>query len=137
MCLITEQKKAKIARRDMTVYKEMIPVSDDIAKSPYQYHSYILGELYTTKIEQGKDWTCYGPRDERWLDNNYPMWNLGKQADKLICIERGYHACMTQDRVPEGSRECIYKCTIPKGSEYYTDKTGLIVSNQIIIVEQI
>jgi len=136
MCLITTQKKPKKARKDMLVYKALRECSETIASSVYECHKYILGELYTVQIQQDNDWTAADQDDQAWLTRNYPNWNHGTETE-LICIGAGYHASTTPKRIQKWFTEPIYECTIPKGSEYYEDATGLIVSNQIIINKKI
>lgn len=121
----------------MIVYKALITSSKTTANSIYESHKYTLGKLYQTQIEETNYWCCADNVDSKWLDNNYPEWHRGKRTEELICIGPGYHACTTIERTEKLASDPIYECTIPKGSEYYLDATGLIVSNQIIINKKI
>ena len=134
MCLITNQKEPLVAQEDMVVYKGLTALEDNKAGSIYESFSYILGQLYTTEMQQDDDWCAADTPSVRWLDNNYPNWHRGEEKEHLICIGPGYHSSLTERRISYHRKsDSIYQCTIPKGSLYYTDPTGLIVSNQIII----
>ena len=52
---------------------------------------------------------------------------------------QGFHSALSKKRFKELAycNSSIYKCVIPKGSEYYENLSGLIVSNQIIIKNKI
>lgn len=137
MCLITTQKESLIAKRDKKVYKIMKP---DLI-SPFQGFKYRYDKLYSTKIQKEDRfyWSCMDDVDETYLDNNHPGWKDGKLPE-LICIGSGIHSALTKKRLQltvdsmyHSKMMVIIKCTIPKGSEYYLDATGLVVSNQIII----
>lgn len=137
MCLITTQREPKVATEDMVVYKALVKRDETTASSVYQSHKYTLGQLYTTEIGESDEWCAADYADSNWLTTNYPDWHKGKRKEELICIGAGYHAGVQQERIEESFTEPIYECTIPKGSEYYLDATGLIVSNQIIINKKI
>lgn len=137
MCLITKQKKAKIAKKDITVYKKVNLYSDKITSEVRKFE-YEIEKEYTTVLTPksiaglsiGTDFTMY---DEA-VNKAYPISSLYEYVIpsnvNLNVISEGFHAFKRKDR-------CYYNaiCTIPKGSEYFEDATGLIVSNQIIIKE--
>ena len=136
MCLITEQKKPKIAENDMIVYK----VLKASLYTPYQSFRYELGELYETTIKNSTEWTAFDLKDAEWLNDHYPKWKDGDfcAITELKCIGQGFHSTLEPERLfnvahYEGE---IYECTIPKGSEYYVNATGMCVSNQIIVNRQ-
>lgn len=135
MCLITTQKTAKIAEEDIVVYKGLMQLSETECKSIYQWWVYTLGQLYKTEIQEDDEWCAYDSKATTFLNSQFRGWSNGEQEHVLKCIGPGYHACITLDRLPNDNN--IYQCTIPKGSEYYVDATGLIVSNQIIINKRI
>jgi hypothetical protein len=130
MCLITTQKRAKTADKDMTVYKCLVPSGDKL-KAVYRYFFYEYGVLYTTKIKKGNDWCCFDDKDRTWLDENFPLWQNGKKTD-LISLGEGFHSAKTRKRLKDNGED-IFRCTIPAGSKYYEDATGLIISNQLIV----
>jgi len=135
MCLITTQKKPLIAKKDITVYKLL----DPNYKSPYTYYQYKPGKLVKAKIKDSHEWCGFDSIDQAWLDEHYPTWFESARDHKplksLKCIGSGLHSAATEDRLygTKAKGEMIVKCTIPKGSEYYKDATGLRVSNQLIV----
>ena len=164
MCLITAQKEAIIAKQDITVYKllKVREYNEDNGSVTIQYLApywdlhYNLGELYTTTIQEIPE-NHYGDKcafdesdrlvlndlfkDSDGRANWNPSWYTGKEpATDVKYFGAGYHACTTMARLtgPDYYGESkIFKCTIPAGSEYYLNPSGLIISNQIIINKQI
>lgn len=138
MCLITKQQKPFIAKRDMVVYKELSWVNHEIARSIYEYFSYEIGKLYKTKIKAlsyTDNWASYDDKDSQYLDKYFDGWFTEKKVrvkNKLKCFGQGFHSVNKPSRFVDVDYT-IYECTIPKGSEYYREPTGCIVSNQIII----
>lgn len=130
MCLITKQQNPKIANKDIVCYKYL----DSNLKSPYTQFQYEFDKLYTTKIRKSNEWTCFGNLDENFLDENYPHWSERKYSI-LKCLGRGFHSSKTIKRLQmEGiDTKKIYKCIIPKGSEYYEDFTQLFISDKLIV----
>lgn len=132
MCLITEQKTPLIAQKDMRVYKIL---KEDLI-SPYQYFQYEQETLYKRKIMKSSEWTAFDSVCSSYLSNHFPGWR-STSVKELKCIGRGIHSARTKKRLQNTMNkrrgEKIFRCTIPKGSEYYLDGTGLCVSNQIII----
>lgn len=132
MCLITEQQKPLIAAEDMTVYKLL---RDN--KSRHQFFEYEFDKLYQTTIEESGEWCCADNVDSSYLDELCPNWFLEPFPTSLKCFGQGYHSYLTIERLKRSSLYKsdaeIFKCTIPKGSEYYLNPTDLVISNQIII----
>ena len=144
MCLITTTRKVKIAKRDIIVWKIMVEESDKVLYSPYQGFRYVKGRKYKAKITETKDyqWRCFDDTDEDWLLEHYPNWTDRAKIDsnydgKLMCFQKGFHSALNKKRLTH-INECndytTVKCIIPKGSEYYKDTTGCIVSNQIKVI---
>lgn len=140
MCLITTQKVAKVAEKDIIVYKEMNKISDTTCTSGYQGYLYTLGILNKTEIKdvESNNWTCADSVDSKYLNKTYGNdWNKRRPAE-LRCIGQGYHSFKTLERMDQGVYlDDRYECAIPAGSEYYEDATGLLVSNQIIINKKV
>lgn len=129
MCLITEQASPKILEEDKTVYK-VVTSTGEGWKSQYERFPYIPGQLYATEIHVSKGDGMYSDQTAQ----NY--YEKEEQQDKLFTIGRGFHSFETEERAEEHLgllSEILVKCTIPKGSEYWEDATGLIASNQIIL----
>ena len=86
-----------------------------------------------------RDWVGVW-RDIDWVGG----WrDIDGIKDHLLCIEEGFHSFHIRDRVPKYIYDKYYisrskdkadiavEFIIPKGSEYYLDESGLVVSNQI------
>ena len=138
MCLITEQKKAKIAKKDIKVYKE-VEIYSNIISSMVQGFQYIIGKKYSTELTPkpvsglriGIDFKV----QDEIVAMAYPQVFCAygyriTTNDNIKVISEGFHSFKTKARSYYNAI-----CIIPKGSEYFEDKTGLIVSNQIIIKE--
>jgi hypothetical protein len=134
MCLITSQREPLIAQEDMRVYKLLEPDY----KALYRPFFYELNTLNKTEIKEDSDWCAFDSIDRDYLDENYPGWDVEKQYN-LKCLGEGFHSLTTTEgRDPKTysfNNPKYYVCSIPKGSEYYLNSTGLCISNQIIIKE--
>ncbi len=130
MCLITTQTKAMIAKEDMNVFKLLTNKRSAI----FNNFDYEKNTLYKTTIKKTNDFCCFDGPDKEHLNRNNPGWLDG---NGVISIGRGFHASLTKERlkqsIEDGTDGKIYKCTIPKGARYYTNGSGLIVSNKIIV----
>jgi hypothetical protein len=133
MCLITRQKKALIAEEDIKVYKILKKDGNAI----YQNFQYKLVEVYKAKIKKSLQWNCLGILDIDWLHENYPSgW---RQHKELICLGAGLHSInkletakiVLLDTINNDSR--IFEAIIPKGSEYYKDEVGFMISSSLVI----
>ncbi len=125
MCLATTQKNPKIAKAAITTYKFL-----DGLSAPYEDFTYTLGKMYSTIMQESDDRGCYDDVAANALQEY-------RDKDKVIrYIGPGFHSIVKIERakslVEYEGRE-LYICTIPKGAKYYTDNTGLIVSNKIKI----
>lgn len=151
MCLITEQRIAKKAKEDMTVYKIM-EVSKNTVLSHIYKHNYLYEKLYTTEliVLSNKDIVSsihsnnlsYADHEAYNYYSSLIDLRLGEfpiitQGVQLKVITQGFHAYTSikraDDEAISSNNKSIVKCTIPKGANYYADFTGLIVSDAIII----
>ena len=136
MCLITTQKTALIAEKNITVYKV---ICKDLS-AIFQEFKYDINVLYETKIKASEQWDVLGVHDE-WLFDNYPD-NSWRRHPDLICLGEGFHSIKDKENAFILKNQLylsviVFKCVIPKGSEYYIDASGLIISNKIILKKQI
>ena len=140
MCLVVHRDtQKKIAKEDITVYKELIYLSEYQVGTCYQDFEYVLEKLYKTEITKETPneviHTCFDCKDAEVLMKAYgDSWRINED---LISYAQGFHSAMSQDRFKVSYYTSIYECVIPKGSEYYENLSGLIVSNQIIIKNKI
>lgn len=150
MCLITEQIEPRIAEEDVVVYKHMfrkiqkkkflgITIKTYVyMMSPFQFHVYELGVQPKINIVKGKFFEAcqfYSNHDSIHYNQKYNLRDLCT-SELLISISEGYHSMMPDSPHAALEYENTYKCIIPKGSEYYVGGTGLVVSNQIIILDE-
>jgi len=134
MCLQTTWKKSKIAKKDIVVYK-VLRKGTFVIKSPYNNFYWELEKEYFTDIIKTEDITAYD------VESQEKLWELKteKGCDSFISIGPGFHSALNKNRlsINKHNEECLFKCIIPKGSEYYIGLTDLVVSNRIIIKEKI
>lgn len=135
MYLITEKLQSKIAEEDIIVYK-LLKIEDNVIKAPYEKFVYEPKKLYKTELQKTYESNTFDTVTYLYY-NNFSNYSIRKYLilDQLICIGPGFHAAFHADRYDRGIDEdlSIFECTIPAGSEYYEDSTGLLASNQIII----
>lgn len=137
MCLLTRQIKPITTKKDLVVYKRLNITNNYLSKkikynSYYQEgYEYVKGILNTTTFGITKEL----PNDTISFDNiatdYYKHYNLLINR-KLTVISEGFHACLTEERL--NNYEISFEFLIPKGSLIFKDATGLIVSNQIIML---
>lgn len=115
MCLSTEQRKPQIATEDIICYKI---IHKDMTSLFHKEFKWEFGKVYHTEMAT-------------------PPFFM------YIVIEQGFHSYSTLKGTREGyyhsTEPCIaVKCTIPKGSEYYTGSHGTrdgYASNKLIVNE--
>ena len=114
MCLLTKQIEAKIAKKDITCYK----VIQQNMTSLYYNFRWELNKLYETKI-------AYSPKKD------------------INTVSQAFHSYKSLQDLKYGyfcsSSPCLMvKCTIPKGSEFYSGTQNYVqgyASNKLIINE--
>lgn len=135
MCLITNKKRVKIAKEDISVFKLL---KNNMTSLLFNKFQYISGDLNGTKIKKSLYRECFdGVEKEALLKIDKGFM----KSDKFISIGAGFHSSLTEDRLEKAYDKIerkyyeyeIFKATIPKGSRYYVSPTGLVVSNQIIV----
>lgn len=139
MCLITDQKKALRAKEDIIVYKSFFQRGNELL-SPYRYFPYKRGRQETIKMryvsnKMSYSWLFFDNEDTEAINKKYPSFWIDRpyMTPELICIDQGYHSCLTQDRMINSEGDIIIECIIPKGAWYRLGFTNLIVSTDLII----
>ena len=132
MCLITNWKSPRMAKKDIVVFKNFDCEFEDGLLSPYQGHVYQRYELNITNMVADNKFSTYMGYA---VLNAYP--DCTEYNNPYTHVHEGFHAYTNLDYSRRYSTGLTTKCIIPKGSLYYKDKTGLIVSNQIIIGEDV
>jgi hypothetical protein len=139
MCLLTNQKKPLIAECDIVVYKLLSENANPIffgGRSLYK-----LMKKYKTKVKRDKDdRSCFDDADSYALRKEFGDYIYNED---VVSYSRGFHSAIYPYRFVEElstpmhdrcTKRVIFECIIPKGSEYYTNPSGLLVSNQIIVI---
>jgi len=140
MCLFIAKKKARIASKDITVYKivKLVPDLESFKCIEGDFHlkfhmlsefhnfEYKLNREYKTKMKLKRIPTCYKYKDRYDFEVNSGFHSWSKPRNELHMLES------------EKYKYVLVECIIPKGSEYYVGKHSLggskgRVSNKIII----
>lgn len=122
MCLIPKE-SAKIADKDIVVYKVLLKYSYEVYRSPYKDAQYEIGKLYTANIRYHKRLV--------YKVDEYPV--------TTTIIEEGLHAytfdsfAFLRAFAINGS---VFKAIIPKGALYVLGTGNEIVSTQLKLIEQ-
>ena len=136
MCLFTTQKEPKIATKDMVVYKEIITSlnRNNVFASyfRYMYERDVLNHVEIEHLEYIPEQSSSIPFDG---SAKVILMNEIQNGTKMFEVNQGFHACLFRNRISVcmfRTDDDIARFIIPKGAEYYTDESGLIVSNKII-----
>lgn len=140
MCLVTKQKKARIATRDIICYKEVNCTQSkdlkeaDCVESRFYVFTWYPNQLNTIPLDY--DWdtlarvSYFDTRTKVYLNRIA----RGNDCAVFTAVGRGFHAALTKKRLKclDGDLP-IGTFLIPRGSEIFTDgPNGLIVSNQMM-----
>lgn len=137
MCLITEQIEPFIAQENIEIRKLCKIINNEI----YNYFDswffkYELNILYKTDMVANNI-----PENsfDLAVDGAYNLTRkfFREEASKLTNVHEGFHSILKdcESRNWLFRRKTYVEGIVPKGSLYYLDKTGLIVSNQIILTK--
>ena len=138
MCWKSDKKPVKkIASWGITCYK--VFCNSDVAwiKTPVKFLGITVWNKYRIKK------LCSLYRDYTYVPYEYnPEVNVFIEKSEYYYrwyIDKGYHSYRTLDKAKEerNLNEVIVKCIIPKGSAYYINDLGEIVSSNIIITDKI
>ena len=137
MCLVTEQKRVKILKEDLIVYKVVYPSVNDLdhVKAIHMGFRYTIGKLYEQKLRIDNIPDSYA---DAVVGDHYKFWgDFHNIASKMTNVHNGFHFYCSINRAQKSLlyRTILVKCTVPKGSRVYFDATGLGAANQIIINE--
>lgn len=135
MCLVTEIKTPFVAEEDMVVYKILCNKNGKIC-SVIECYFWDIGEIHYAEIsfKTPEHLDCTHDDVVYEFYKNYSL-------EELIQVSKGFHSAESIERLQkswlwhyvesENNSEHVVQCTIPKGSTYYKDSTGLLVSNQL------
>jgi hypothetical protein len=128
MCLVTKQKEAIVTTKDMIVYKLL---TWNLKSLTYKFQ-WEINKLENTSLTI-KPFCIYTDAMDYMAKRIYKIMDLTLDDKHLYSITTGFHAAMTKVRAGDYGYTC-YKALIPAGSEVFFDETGLIVSNQMMIL---
>ena len=140
MCLITEQKEAEILKEDLRVYKRFtIALKFDNHELILPWSTYFRDKIEYKVGQLHKQQMRVDNIFESAHDNKASEFYVIMGWRNLTHVHDGFHSALTLERLGKNEWKDFadYCCIIPKGSEVFRDKTGLIVSNQIILKEKI
>lgn len=127
MCLVTEQKRVKIAKEDIPVYKALRSDLTTIYQTGFQYK---LGKMNETTITEVVDDNFYGNGDSYYYER---ARDRGKE---IHFYAEGFHTFTTLEEAKKNCSEfTIVAGIIPKGARYYTNKFNMAVSNKLLLTE--
>lgn len=136
MCLVTKQKNPLIASEDITVYKLLTEGN----YSEHQKFHYDEGVLYETEIKNSNRHLFYDWNDEKEFkrEKNIPIDTPIHKLNTydVLWLGQGFHSSTSAKRF-NNIIGTVHRCIIPKGSEYYLGWTELVISNKIVVYEEI
>lgn len=157
MCWVGKTEHKHVAKEDIEVRKMLLKEREELFDnpsfvSPYQFMKYVIGIGYVTKINPchsfpqfdssritiNEGFHCYSPSKCRFVKHEnlqgetsvitvYLLCdskNLAEQARNTICFPADIY------RNP-----VVMKAIIPKGTTYYENDSGEIVSEKLIVKE--
>lgn len=122
MCLIPKE-SAKIADKDIVVYKVLLKYSNEIYLSPYRGAQYKIGKLYTANIRYRERLT----------------YKVDGYTVTTSVIEEGLHAYTSKSFAflrAFSITGFVFKAIIPKEAMYVLGTENEIVSTQLKLIEQ-
>lgn len=140
MCLIVEKNiKEKIAEEDIICYKNVDIFNTTKGKklvSEYQYFEYELNKLYKTTFEPKLLTNKVGVLSKvYYADNESEIYYKKFDYIELKVYQKGFHSYKKNYNIFDKDRYSNVKCIIPAGTKYVEDRTGLICSEAIKIIE--
>jgi hypothetical protein len=140
MCLVTRQIKPITTKKDLVVFKDVKTSDqyDNVKTSHYFFFIWEKGVVNKTEFGIEKQYPFDSPKNKGVCVAN-PYFDrksrnfYQKDTRKHTVIKEGFHAVLTKKRMikPRYSKVAFL---IPKGSLIFKDATGLIVSNQMMLL---
>ena len=157
MCLVTNQSQSKIASKDITCYKVLLKLENEISNtvfyvSPVRHFAYFSNRTYlNNKVFKAEK--AYGlensPDDDLkpiYIDNEPVSHELNSG---FFHMYKDYDSAVKAVKSSPLESYVIFECVIPKGSHYYEGITSFpsfpnnlflypsIASDRLKIVKQI
>lgn len=140
MCWVSFETKIKVAKDNIPVTKIVI-ISNDKIKSYYEGFEYSVGKTYKTELDLPfeNSISCYGKRS--WsINEGFHSYNSSCPLEKeyfdrtvIVAVLNPHRHTHVLGYSPKKARDIlgIMSCIIPKGSTYYENEVGEIVSDTI------
>ena len=150
MCLVTKQSQSKIASKDITCYKVLLKLENEISNTVF----YVSPVRHFTYFSNRTDLNNKVFKAEKayWLENSpdddlKPTY-IGNEPVSYELNSGFFHMYKDYDSVVKAiinaplESYAIFECVIPKGSRYYEGFTSIyilpsIASDKLKIVKQI
>lgn len=130
MCLQTNWKEPKVAKRNIKVYKEFERINEQYCLSSIRLSRYYYNTLYKIK-------SMLKSTDESSYDETAIAAKLNYDGeDALVNISRAFHSVATKARIRKATKKNVLVCIIPKGALYYRGLSDLYASNQIVVTNE-
>ena len=131
--------KMKVAKDNIPVTKVVI-INHDQIKSYYEGFEYSIGKTYKTELDLPSEnsMACYGKRS--WsINEGFHSYNSSCPLEKdyvdgtVVAVVNSSRHLHIAGYVPEKASDIlgIMSCIIPKGSKYYENEDGEVVSDAI------
>ena len=153
MCLITKQSDAKIASKDITCYKVLLKLENEINNtifyvSPFWHFTYFSNrtdldnKVFKAEKTYGLESVHGDDLKPTYIDNEPVSYELNSG---FFHMYKDYDSAVKAIKrlVPrEKESYAVFECVIPKGSRYYEGFTSIyllpsIASDKLKIVKQI
>jgi hypothetical protein len=131
MCLQTTWKEPKVAEEDIKVYKGFRVNFNGNLESIYNTFIWKSNKKYEAELGLKGEDCAFDNRAVRALEK------LKSEEEKYLSIDTGFHSALTPDRLDIHFSCVIIECIIPKGSKYFEGLTDLIVSDALIVTENV
>lgn len=153
MCLVTNQSQSKIASKDITCYKVLLKLENEISNtvfyvSPVRHFIYfsnrtdLNNKVFKAEKAYGLENSPDDDLEPTYIDNEPVSYELNSG---FFHMYKDYDSAVKAIKrlVPrEKESYAIFECVIPKGSRYYEGVTSIyllpsIASDRLKIVKQL
>jgi len=137
--LNNRDKRERVSDEDITVFKVMRKIKDGMYSSYFMEYPYSLGKIYEMnglESHEGEDGYMTIEKGFHSYSSKecYIYLPYNSHGQIYIQKQRTWELSAVYD---DTYNVCIIECTIPKGSKYYRNYYGEIVSDKIIINKEI
>lgn len=150
MCLVTNQSQSKIASEDITCYKVLLKLENEISNtvfyvSPVRHFTYfsnrtdLNNKVFKAEKAYGLENSPDDDLEPTYIDNEPVSYELNSG---FFHMYKDYDSAVKAVKSSPLESYVIFECVIPKGSHYYEGVTSIyllpsIASDRLKIVKQI